>query len=664
YKDNEGNTLLSTFDKGILVVPDLKIPDVINSFRDDPVTALYAANEQGLFLGSTQGNLMSYTNGTFKTINTKGTRPIDGIYGDLKSKLIVFDDGDIQAYNKQSGETIKITDFSLKDAVFVSENKFYIGTNKGIIKCEWNGKNKFTADRLPGITLRIYSLGFSPHDQLLYAATSDGLLAIDSLGTTEKITYNNQDIFALDLCYSNNKLYASTSKNGILQVENKLVTHCILPMVSGTPEALNKIMIHQNNFIARSSNGFFQFNTNGTLLTSFHTIFGFSAHRVIDFTIHENQLWVSHTGGVQQINPGYKQLNQPAPLIRLNEVRVNDETIPASAQNNFNSNQRKIQFELSSPTLRNHETMRYYYRLLGYDPAWNINNYVSNKIIYNALAPGNYTLQVKAENQGIFSEPVFYSFSIAHPFYIRWWFIASAIALFLLLVFIIYRWQLNIQRRKSQQINELNASKLKAIQSQMNPHFIFNSLNSIQDLILKGDVENSYSYITTFSNMVRRTLSYSDKDFIDFEQEIKLLELYLSLEKLRFKKDFSFTIATNNISDIQIPPMLIQPFIENALVHGLLHKEKEKKLFISFELKEFLICTVTDNGIGRENARMIKQRQGTEHESFSGKAIQKRFEILSNVFEEQFGYSYEDLYENNKACGTRVRVIIPVKHKF
>ncbi|MBK6986134.1 MAG: histidine kinase [Bacteroidetes bacterium] len=198
----------------------------------------------------------------------------------------------------------------------------------------------------------------------------------------------------------------------------------------------------------------------------------------------------------------------------------------------------------------------------------------------------------------------------------------------------------------------------------MNPHFIFNSLNSIQDLILKGDVEHSYSYITTFSNLVRRTLSYSEKDFIDFDQEIKLLELYLSLEKLRFKKELNYIIDIKNVEDIMLPPLLIQPFIENSLIHGLLHKEGQKNLKITFELNETLICTISDNGIGREKSKAIKLRQRSEHESFSGKAIHKRFEILSNVFEGDFGYKYEDLYENNEAIGTKVILSIPIKHKF
>jgi Putative regulator of cell autolysis len=198
----------------------------------------------------------------------------------------------------------------------------------------------------------------------------------------------------------------------------------------------------------------------------------------------------------------------------------------------------------------------------------------------------------------------------------------------------------------------------------MNPHFIFNSLNSIQDLVLKGDVENSYSYITTFSNLMRRTLSYSDKDFIEFGQEIKLLEIYLSLESLRYKSDFSYKINTNGMDDVMLPPLLIQPFIENALIHGLLHKEGEKKLSISFELKDTLICTIEDNGIGRQQSKLIKERQRKEHESFSGKAIRKRFDILSSVFQGQFGYTYRDLYEGDQASGTQVILTIPIKHKF
>ncbi len=211
---------------------------------------------------------------------------------------------------------------------------------------------------------------------------------------------------------------------------------------------------------------------------------------------------------------------------------------------------------------------------------------------------------------------------------------------------------------------QYRASELKAIRSQMNPHFIFNSLNSIQDLVLKGNIENSYSYITMFSNLVRQTLTYSENEFIEFEQEVKLLELYLSLEKLRFKKDFTYEIIVNNAEGIMIPPFLVQPFIENSLVHGLLHKEGEKKLTVVFDLEEELICTIEDNGVGRDRSKAIKQRQRASYDSFSGKAIQRRFEILGTVLNGKFGYTYHDLYDHTEPIGTKIVLIIPVKRQF
>ncbi|MBK7665929.1 MAG: hypothetical protein IPJ32_00455 [Sphingobacteriaceae bacterium] len=130
------------------------------------------------------------------------------------------------------------------------------------------------------------------------------------------------------------------------------------------------------------------------------------------------------------------------------------------------TDERKIQFTLSSPTLRSRENIHYHYKLEGNDDAWTINDYASNKITYNALAPGNYTFYVKAEKQGVFSKTISYTFKINSSIYSRWWFIALVALAFLIIVYFIYKWQLNIQRKKSQQINELNASKLTAIQSQ------------------------------------------------------------------------------------------------------------------------------------------------------------------------------------------------------
>ncbi len=664
YKDYEGNILLSTFDKGILVIPNTQIQDVIDPFKDDPATSLFVDSIQGLFIGTSKGSLLNYKNTIFSPINKEGKRPIEAIYGTKYNDLLIFDDGHIRAFNKKTKKIINIIEASLKDVSINMNKDYFLGTNRGVIKANWDGGNKFSVKVIKGLTNRIYALEYNLVDSCLYASTSIGLTILFPNDSIKQIVYNKEAIFPNYLSYDNGKVYAFTKKNGVFVLKNGEIIRTFIPLINSNPEPLKKAVIYQNTIIAKSANGLLQFDMNGKFLKSIDAVFGILSKRVIDFTIIKNQLWVSHTGGVQMLDLTKLNSIKTKPIIRINKILLNNESIDIHKFGNFKSDQRKIQFVFSSPTIKNRETIRYYYKLVGNETEWNSNKYGSNEISYNALASGNYTLIVKAGNQGLYSDPISFSFSIAHPYYEQWWFITLIVLIFLLIVYFIYRWQLNIQQKKSQQINELNASKLTAIQSQMNPHFIFNSLNSIQDLILKGDVEHSYSYITKFSNLVRRTLSYSEKDFIDFDQEIKLLELYLSLEKLRFKKDFNYTININHVDDVMLPPLLIQPFIENSLLHGLLHKEGRKILKITFELKDTLICTVEDNGVGREKAKAIKLRQRSEHESFSGKAIQKRFEILSNVFEGNFGYRYEDLHENNEAMGTKVILSIPIKHKF
>jgi two-component system LytT family sensor kinase len=212
--------------------------------------------------------------------------------------------------------------------------------------------------------------------------------------------------------------------------------------------------------------------------------------------------------------------------------------------------------------------------------------------------------------------------------------------------------------------NELAVSNLKALKSQMNPHFIFNLLNSIQALVLKGDIDASYNYMTKFATLVRKTLHFSDSELVELEDEISLLKIYLDLEKLRFPKNFDYQIRDNNIEGVEIPPLLIQPFIENALVHGLLHKEGQKTLIISFEIKDKLICTITDNGIGRAKSKAIKERQKSNHQSFSTQAIEKRFKILSETYKGQFGFKYEDIFEGDVLIATQVKLSIPFKRIF
>jgi hypothetical protein len=665
YQDQEGNILMSTFDKGVLVITDINLPDLIADYKDDPITSINTTPSSGFIAGTSKGQLVQYDFQNFKTLSQNGSRPIETIVVNPSGSLIVFDDGGIRCLNTATNEFTNLLTESLKDGVFVNDQTLYVATNSGLTKINFTDLSfkKSTLEKIPDMNFRNYAIEYDSMYSLLYVSTVNGLFCIDSSDQIKQINYNSLPLFASTLSYESGTVYAPQNNPELLVIKNGNVIDSIKLEIDN-PTHIFKIHVFKNSIFANTSEGIYQFDKTGKLLRHFNNSYGTNYGRVLDFAIIDDILWVSNSEGLQTIDLNYIGEPAPVPLIEISHIYANDLEINKDSVMRFNTEFRKFMFVVSSPTLKYKSDIKYHYQLKGYDENWIIHDYASNEIVYNALAPGYYEFIVKAENENKFSEPVSYKFSIASPFYATWWFVSILILSFLFSVYLIYKRQLNAQRLKARQINELNASKLTAIQSQMNPHFIFNSLNSIQDLILKGDVEHSYSYITTFSNLVRRTLNYSDKDFIDFEQELKLLELYLSLEKLRFKKDFSFSLETNSITDIQVPPMLIQPFIENALVHGLLHKEGEKKLKISFKLNDHLICIVEDNGVGRAHAKAIKERQRTDHESFSVQAIRKRFEILSSHFQGELGYTYEDLEENGKPTGTRVILQIPVRHKF
>jgi hypothetical protein len=666
FEDNEGNILLSTFNHGVIVIPSLTIPDVLKIPQKKTVVCLEDDSNCGLLLGTLTGELLGYKNNKFQSLSNFGIKPIQEIYSWPHFPFIIFDDGNIKALNKITGEIITIlSSYSLKDVALTENNTLLFALNTNICKVNWRGGKNFEIKHLNNYKIRCYSIAESPETGSIIVATSDGLKKITKSGEIENILYKGKRLFVNTIYNQDKTLFIVAKKQGILVYEKDIIVRQILPKINNVVLEIQKIKLKNNKIYTITSHGFFVFSMKGKLITQFNKARGFSTNKIFDFEILENEIWISHSKGVQlvMVNQLTAKIKKPLllfSLIQVNGVKVN----PTLANQQFGSNQRKFKFVISSPTLRNAENVRYYYKLKGYDDEWQIANYTENQIVYNALEANNYVFLVKAENQGVFSETKYFSFSIAAPIYKRWWFTLIAALTIFGIITLIYKRQLRIQSKKAEMKNELNFSKLTAIQSQMNPHFIFNSLNSIQDLVLKGDIDNSYSFITKFSNLIRRTLNYSDKDFIEFEQEYKLIELYLSLEKLRFKNELEYEIIAMDIDYIQVPPMLIQPFLENALIHGLLHKDGTKKIKVTFLLSDVLTCIIEDNGIGREKATAIKLRQRSEHESFSSAAIKKRFSILSQHFNGKLGYFYEDLSEGGIATGTRVTLTIPIKINY
>ncbi|PQJ78627.1 tetratricopeptide repeat-containing sensor histidine kinase [Polaribacter porphyrae] len=200
-------------------------------------------------------------------------------------------------------------------------------------------------------------------------------------------------------------------------------------------------------------------------------------------------------------------------------------------------------------------------------------------------------------------------------------------------------------------------SELRALKAQMNPHFIFNAMNSIQSLILKDNKHEAYTYLTKFASLLRENLNISEKSFVNFEEELSLLEKYLELEKLRFREGFEYTIkGANAVENIKIPSMIIQPFVENAIKHGLIHKtDGVKKLQIDFFLDDVFTCIITDNGVGFKASKKINKNNGKET-SFSTKSIKEKLQFLEEYYKMNIGFSYEDIKN-----GTKVIIKVPYK---
>jgi ligand-binding sensor domain-containing protein len=671
YQDHEGSIILGTFGNGLLWIKNKNLIDFPVFQGLETVSKVTGNGTEGVAIGTSNGGIYTINKQLQPQLLQQEKSRILALESlEEANTLIYHSEFQPILHHLKSGVQKTLLISAVKDVQKISDVDYIISSSSGSIMYSANvEKSKFNHAQNPflnnntkgvGLSGRTFSGNYDAKNNQLLIGTANGLQVCDVAGNCKSLTYKEEVLICRDLEWKENKMYIATQKHGVLIYENGKFTDSISTANGLFSLQIKQLQFHNNQLFISNASAFQVWDIVTSEMITFGKSEGLYTAVVEDFVIAAGSVWVVTQKGLQTISLEAFKSNNDVPELSLTRLNVNDQQQNLKAGQIFKYNENKIQFEVKCNTFKHKEEITYKYRLKGLDEAWQYNAFDANKIDYKSLPPGKYQFVILPVYKGKEGKAIVYKFEIEPPFWQTWLFFISLTIGFLVLSFFLYRYYVRRQLKKVRLLNELNASKLTAIQSQMNPHFIFNSLNSIQDLVLKGDSENSYTYITKFANLVRRTLNYSDKDFIDFEQEVKLIELYLMLEKLRFKSNFEYEIEYENWEGIQVPPMLIQPFIENALVHGLLHREGLKKIQIKFELSETLVCTITDNGIGRTRAKEIKKRQRSEHESFSVNAIQKRFEILKQHFKGNFGFEYRDLEEDGKPIGTQVILNIPV----
>lgn len=360
------------------------------------------------------------------------------------------------------------------------------------------------------------------------------------------------------------------------------------------------------------------------------------------------------------------------PVVFINNIKINGIDTVVLNYYELHPNENNLEINISG-VFAGKSGLQYKYILEGKETEWNYST--NTNIYYTSLTSGNYTFKVFAMNDsGFWSKvPAVITFRINPPLYTSFWFIFAIVFLFLaMILFVIFIVNRKKQMRDAlleEEKRKVLVSELHALRSQMNPHFIFNTLSSIQSFITKNSSKDAVFYLSKFSKLMRATLENTKKQKIAIKDEIEILELYMDLERLRLANKFDYKISVEEEIDVQfeqIPPMLLQPYVENSIWHGISHKKEVGLIKITFKLvnENLLKCEIEDDGIGRKKAMEINKEPSDSYrknKTSLGMSITKeRLEIINSLKSSKLNVNIIDLEVNNNATGTRIELFIPL----
>ena len=372
--------------------------------------------------------------------------------------------------------------------------------------------------------------------------------------------------------------------------------------------------------------------------------------------------------GIDYFHPDAIGSNPIAPDLYIKSASVNNKSVTRTVAGEHLKEltlsylENFIEIELIGLHFASSHSVTYAYRLPGQSDAWI--DLEKNRVITLArLPPGNYTLEARcASGDGIWSSPKkLLEIHIHPPFWRTSWFIALTSLALLTISYGLYQLRIKQIRQaekvKAEFSKRIAEIEMKALRAQMNPHFLFNSLNSIRLLIDKGDNTNAKRYLTKYTQLVRQILNNSRKKLIRLDEELNTLQLYLELEKVRFKNFIYDIIVEEGLETdfIEIPPMLLQPYVENAIWHGLMHKQHgDKQLIIEVKRENNLVSVIiADNGIGRAQARKLNTRSTSKKESLGLRISEDRLANLKELYGTDLRVEIHDLQD---PTGTQVEI--------
>jgi len=544
------------------------------------------------------------------------------------SVILLGNHSTVQLYNLRSE---KIIEQRIKRVTALGINQaktIYVGSNDGLYR--WDKDSLFYFGKTySALSYRVNTICSTADNLLWVGLGSDSLLVLNNDKLVKSIALG--DIIPGNVCKS---LYSN--KPGVIWL--------------GTNKGLNKI----------------QYSFTLGQLSFYNTSFGLSdgliGEQVNDITIYKDTVYAATTGGISYLP---ENLNLPVADITtfITRVSINGADTLVMKDYTLPYDKNEISISFSGADLTG------YYPLFEYrinDGSW-LKTDKNN--IELRLASGKYNIQIRGMKRdgSASSQTETISFYIKTPFWESgvFWTIA-AISFFIISFFVLET--RNKQKRKAAVEKVITEKKLtelemQALKAQINPHFVFNCLNSIKGFIFDRDYAQADKYLDKFSDLMRSTIDNSDAAIISLQNEISYLDNYLQLEKLRFEDKFNYKIEVAEDIDKEkffVPAMLLQPYVENAIRHGMRFLENRKGQ-ININVKKennFLVCEIDDNGIGREKAAALKSKMHVEYQS-RGMNISKRRAELYNIYQQVT----DKKDENGNATGTTITVKIPLNFK-
>lgn len=611
-----------------LTTPDFRIVDTIKFLGDENEKVHFADTcGRGLIISSGYGIFYTDARHRFKGSDVIATKWVRKLNGD---QLILGSVAGVFIYSRLAHW---ITDTLWRERSttgFTDGHVIYFGTMGGMYKINPDRSLVFLGQNIPFLRKRISSIALAP-DGTLWVASYDDAGVVGIRHDSVIAILNKKQGLTSDICRS------LLINDGVLWI--------------GTDKGLNAVRLDVAGYPTiryTSSDGL--------------------ASDMIDYLYAKDSFICAGTPvGLTFFNPRLVQPGEPCRLRLLGVINSGQERIGDTANLSLSYRAKDIRIEYVGISYRSVGKVRYRYRMLGLDTNWRETN--ASFLDYPSLPSGLYTFQLQAMDKfDVRSNMLSLPFKVQTPFWEVIWFRILFVLLLAALTWTMVSWRIRYIRRRQTEREELVRQRAemenKALAAQMNPHFIFNCLNSIQQFMFDKDMAQTNEYISGFARLIRATLNHSSKAFISLEEEVAYLSDYLALEKMRFKEKMNYSIEVSPAVDpfnTVLPPLLIQPYVENAMRHGLRNKP-DGNGFISIRIEKVgndLVILIEDNGIGRMKAMEYKTREHIEYQSKGMSMTASRIKLIGAVFGAFVRVEMEDRMTNGRPEGTKVKIIVP-----